>query len=231
MSPIRVPLFLKLQREYASVSDAGVSSRLLHARPGSLCTRPGDRHRTAQLPTAIGLGTHTARFNFSDVAGVDERLWPLPNDAAETGSGGVARPSDLIKVLLAGADASAVVSAVYREAPDAIPTMLDGIRQFMSANRFRSLNKMKSRRSMEFSSVQEGGFAIQHRTQDFNRPSDWLARSMINADQWDTCRSRAQFTSLRQRPCGSAVVAASTSALSRNSSRKMLTSLGASMPN
>lgn len=48
-----------------------------------------------------------------------------------------------------------VVSAIYREGPDVIRTMLDGLRQFMESHRIRSLNELRSRRPLEFSSEED----------------------------------------------------------------------------
>ncbi len=54
-------------------------------------------------------------------------------------SGGVATSEDALKAMIAGADVVMVTSAVYREGPAAIRSMLDGIRRYLEINHHLTL--------------------------------------------------------------------------------------------
>ncbi len=54
-------------------------------------------------------------------------------------SGGVATTEDAIKTMIAGADAVMATSAVYRQGPDMIRQMADGIQRYLEINHYPSL--------------------------------------------------------------------------------------------
>ena len=60
-------------------------------------------------------------------------------------SGGIGSPEDVIKVLLAGADVAMVTSAVYREGPDVIRTLIDGLRVFMEKHHMTSIVELQQK--------------------------------------------------------------------------------------
>jgi dihydroorotate dehydrogenase (fumarate) len=70
-------------------------------------------------------------------------------------SGGISSSSDVIKVLLAGADAAMVTSAIYRSGPDVIRTYLDGLRVFLKQHHLDSVKELRERRPIEFRSEEE----------------------------------------------------------------------------
>jgi dihydroorotate dehydrogenase (fumarate) len=60
--------------------------------------------------------------------------------------GGVSTSSDLIKALLAGADAAMVTSAIYRKGPAVIGCLLQGLTNFMNSRGVVTLEELKSLR-------------------------------------------------------------------------------------
>lgn len=151
---ISVPLFLKLHREYTAVSHlarrlvSGVQGLVLYARDPEIDISLD----SFQLQSNWGLSEPgTISSTMRALLSVYSHCPAMPL----AGNGGIGRPDDVIKTLLAGADAAMVVSAVYREGPDVIRKMLDGLRQFMESHRIRSLNELRSKRPLEFSSEED----------------------------------------------------------------------------
>jgi len=151
---ITVPLFLKLHREYTSVSHlarrlvSGCQGLVLFARDPEIDISLDDCSvQTSWQLSQSGFLSPMIRALMS-VYGSCPSM-PL------VGSGGIGSSQDLIKVLLGGADAAMVCSAVYREGPDVIRKMLDGLTRFMEHNRIRTLNELQAKRPLEFSGEQD----------------------------------------------------------------------------
>ncbi len=151
---ISAPLFLKLHREYTAVSHlarrlvSGVQGLVLYARD-------------PEVDIALDSFKLQSKWGLSESSMISPMLRALMSvyghcpTMALAGNGGIGRPDDVIKTLLAGADAAVVVSAIYREGPDVIRTMLDGLRQFMESHRICSLDELRAKRPMEFSSEED----------------------------------------------------------------------------
>jgi len=60
-------------------------------------------------------------------------------------TGGINTPDDLAKSLLAGADAAQVVSALLRNGPEYLQTLLEGLTSWMNENKFENLAEARSR--------------------------------------------------------------------------------------
>lgn len=151
---ISVPLFLKLHREYTAVSHlarrlvSGVQGLVLYARD-------------PEVDIALDSFKLQSNWGLSEPGTISPTLRALISVYGHcpamplAGNGGIGRPEDVIKTLLAGADVAMVVSAIYREGPDVIRIMLDGLKQFMESHGIRSLNELQSRRPLEFSSEED----------------------------------------------------------------------------
>jgi dihydroorotate dehydrogenase (fumarate) len=61
-------------------------------------------------------------------------------------SGGIRSSEDALKALIAGADAVMVTSEIYREGPDVIRTILDGISRFIQYSRYDSIESLRKSR-------------------------------------------------------------------------------------
>lgn len=151
---IRIPLFVKLDRNFTSIPHlarqllSGASGLVLygHAPTTDICldtmkltsrwrlTRAGDEPELLDMLMRVH-GHCTAM--------------PL------AASGGIGHSDQLIKALLAGADIGMVTSAVYREGPDVIRCMLNGLTRFMESHHLTTLAELRTRRPLEFNDDEE----------------------------------------------------------------------------
>jgi len=69
--------------------------------------------------------------------------------ASLAASGGIHDAAGLIKALLAGADVGMIASALYREGMDQPGVILDGLRAWMEANDYASVEQLKGSMSLE----------------------------------------------------------------------------------
>jgi dihydroorotate dehydrogenase (fumarate) len=60
---------------------------------------------------------------------------------------GIGSAGDVIRALLAGADAAMIASALYRHGVPQLRTLLDGVQQWFEAHEFQSVDQMKGRLS------------------------------------------------------------------------------------
>ena len=61
-------------------------------------------------------------------------------------SGGLSTGEDVIKAMIAGADVAMVTSAIYREGPDAVHSIVCGIEHYLRANHYKSLCEFQDSR-------------------------------------------------------------------------------------
>ena len=153
-SVIEIPLFLKLGRDYTSLSHLAL--RLLSGAQGLvLYGRTPDIDiclDSLQLKTAWGL---TQSGSITEALGSIMRVHGFCPAMPLAATGGIGSPGDVIKVLLAGADVAMVTSAIYREGPDVIRTFIDGLIVFMQRHRMHSLRELQTSRPLEFSCEHE----------------------------------------------------------------------------
>lgn len=95
---------------------------------------------------------HISPFNLSDHG--DYRLslryiGMLHNNikASLIGATGIHTGNDVVKLILSGADAVQVVSAIYLEKPEVITHMIEDIKKFMITNNFKSIDEFKGKLS------------------------------------------------------------------------------------
>lgn len=148
---ITVPVFIKLAPEFTSLGH--LAHRLLSGAQGLvLFGRSPDvdiclddlRLQTSWNLTSSGSIAHTLRC----IMGVHTFCPAMPLAAC----GGIGTPADVIKVLLAGADVAMVTSALYREGPGVIRTMIDGLMHYMEERRWRSIQDIVESRPIDFDS-------------------------------------------------------------------------------
>lgn len=148
---ITIPLFVKLDRNFTSIPHlaaqllSGAQGLVLYGRSPAvdICLDSFKLSSKWKLSRA-GVGTESIE-SLMQVHGFCPAM-------ALAASGGIAHADDLIKVLLAGADVGMVTSAIYREGPDVIRTMLDGLRVFMEKHQMQSLWDLQQKRPLEFNS-------------------------------------------------------------------------------
>lgn len=98
--------------------------------------------------------THIAPYNLSEPG--DYRmalryvgLLHKNVDASLIGATGIHSGADVAKLILAGADAVQIVSAIYLNSPEIITTMLNELRSFMTDNNFSTYDDFKGKLSKD----------------------------------------------------------------------------------
>ncbi len=151
---ITIPLFVKLDRYYTSPSH--LAHRLLSGAQGLvLFGRAPDVDiclDSFQLKTCWGL---TQAGSIVQSLGKIMRIHSYCPAMPLAACGGIGTPSDVIRVLLAGADVAMVTSAVYREGPNVIRTLVDGLRMFMDKHHLKSILELEMKRPIEFDSEEQ----------------------------------------------------------------------------
>lgn len=155
---ISIPLFVKLDREFTSMSH--LAARLLSGTQGLVLFG-----REPQIDIALDDLTIHANWSLTPPGSITSTLASIMRvhsycpAISLAASGGISSASDVIKALLAGADVAMVTSAVYREGPDVIRTYLDGLRVFLERHQIQSVRDLRSQRPIEFSSeAQRSGY-------------------------------------------------------------------------
>lgn len=151
---ITIPLFVKLGRSFTSIPHlacqllSGAQGLVLHGRAPSvdICLD------SLKLASRWSLTSGGEAFDALDTLMQVHGYCPAMPLAA---SGGISHADHLIKAVLAGADVGMVTSVIYREGPDVIRTILDGLIQFMEGHHLKSLRDLQLRRPLQFSDDEE----------------------------------------------------------------------------
>lgn len=151
---ITIPLFVKLGRSFTSIPHlacqllSGAQGLVLHGRAPSIDISLD----SLKLASRWSLTSGGEAFDTLDTLMQVHGYCPAMPLAA---SGGISHANHLIKAVLAGADVGMVTSAIYREGPDVIRTILDGLSQFMESHHMESLRELQRRRPLQFSDDEE----------------------------------------------------------------------------
>jgi dihydroorotate dehydrogenase (fumarate) len=151
---ITIPLFLKLGRDYTSLSHlahhllSGVHGLVLYGRSPNvdICMDSFELKIEWALTDAGAISQSLA-----SIMRIHCYCPAMPLAA----SGGIGSPSDVIRAILAGADVAMVTSALYREGPDVIRTFSDGLIAFMERHRMQSIADLQDKRPLDFDSEQD----------------------------------------------------------------------------
>ncbi|MDA8743904.1 dihydroorotate dehydrogenase-like protein [Rubripirellula amarantea] len=151
---ITIPLFVKLGRNFTSVPHiarqllSGAQGLVLHGRAPALDISL----ETLNLTRQWKLTNSGVQSESLDALMQVHSYCPAMPLAA---SGGIGHADDLVKALLAGADVGMVTSAVYREGPDVIRTLLERLVEFMERRQMKTLRDLQVQRPLEFNSDEE----------------------------------------------------------------------------
>jgi dihydroorotate dehydrogenase (fumarate) len=145
----KIPLFLKLGRDYSSISHLSrrlrpvVQGLVLFGRSPAVDIQLD----SLQLTSSWGL---TAPGSITNSLESIMRVHAYCPEMSLAASGGIGSSCDLIKVLLAGADVAMVTSAIYRDGPTAIGTLIEGLIHFMEKHQMQSLADLRDKRPCVF---------------------------------------------------------------------------------
>jgi len=148
-SSISIPLFLKLGRNYTSISGL---ARRLHPHVSGLVLF-GHSPRTDIDLDNLHLTSSWALTHPGSIARSLETIMRVHEYCPKmslAASGGIACSGDLIKVLLAGAHAGMITSAVYRDGPTVIGNLLEGLIRFMETHQRQSLTELQANNPLCF---------------------------------------------------------------------------------
>lgn len=179
----RIPLFLKLGRDYTSLCH--LSRRLLSGAQGLvLYGRTPDVDiclDSFQLKTSWGL-THSGEIvhSLGSIMRIHSYCPAMPLAVC----GGIDSPADVIKVLLAGADVAMVTSAVYREGPSVIRTFIDGLSLFLDQHHMQTIQDLQTKRPLEFGSEQERRDYIAALSSRFEPDQGCPDAHTLHGDRW-----------------------------------------------
>jgi dihydroorotate dehydrogenase (fumarate) len=180
---ISIPLFLKLGRDYTRLSH--LAQRLLSGAQGLVLYSRAPQVDicldSLQLKPMWGL---TPAGSITDSLESIMRVHGYCPAMPLAAGGGIGSPGDMIKALLAGADAAVVTSAIYREGPDVIRTLNDGLMVFMQQHRMLSIHDLQLRRPLEFSTEQERYEYVQALTSRLGANAILSNQPVLHGDRW-----------------------------------------------
>jgi dihydroorotate dehydrogenase (fumarate) len=99
-------------------------------------------------------------------------------------SGGIGHADHLIKALLSGADAAMVTSAIYREGPDAIRSMLDGLTRFMESHHMQSMIDLQTKRPLDLTNEEDRTAYITALSAHLDATETAVTAHVVHGDQW-----------------------------------------------
>lgn len=180
---IRIPLIVKLGRNFTSIPHmarqmlSGVSGMVLHARAPTvdLCLD------TLKLTSRWRLTRSEEEPESLDMLMRVHAYCPAMPLAA---SGGIGHADHLIKALASGADVAMITSAIYREGPDVIRNMLDGLTRFMESHHLQSMLDLQTQRPLQFSSAEERAAYISALNSRVDTTQTQPSNAALHADRW-----------------------------------------------
>tara|TARA_R110002049_G_scaffold50370_3_gene143104 strand:+ start:145822 stop:146865 length:1044 start_codon:yes stop_codon:yes gene_type:complete len=150
---INIPIAVKLNQQFTNLSS--IAHKLQNAGADGLVLFTHMPH----WDVCIERMHWTIRWELSPVDSIGRILEGIVRtrtgglDLSIAASGGVRSSEDAIKSMIAGADAAMVTSEIYREGPNAVHRIVEGIRWYLDTSPFRSLQELKSARpSVDFTS-------------------------------------------------------------------------------
>ncbi|WP_372897247.1 dihydroorotate dehydrogenase [Stieleria sp.] len=180
---IKIPLFVKLHRSYTRLSQ--LSCRLLSGAQGLILF--------GRLPdTDISLDTFELKseWTLTEPGTVSKIIGPVMQVHSYcpgmplAACGGIGTSIDVVKALLAGADVAMVTSAVCREGPTVVRTLIDGLRNFMERHHMKSLDDLFENRPLEFDSESQRNDYLKGLTARFDPAEVRSNVSRLHGDRW-----------------------------------------------
>ncbi|SMP42759.1 dihydroorotate dehydrogenase (fumarate) [Neorhodopirellula lusitana] len=180
---IQIPLFVKLGRNFTSIPHiarqllSGASGMVLYGRGPTvdLCLD------TLKLASRWRLTRGEEEPESLDMLMQVHGYCPAMPLAA---SGGIGHADHLIKALLSGADVGMITSAIYREGPDVIRNMLDGLTRFMESHHMQTLTDLQMQRPIQFNSSEERTAYITALTAHLGTTEHQFNTPTLHADRW-----------------------------------------------
>ena len=180
---ISIPLFLKLGRDYTSVSH--LARRLLNKADGLVLFG-----YAPEVDISMETLQVESRWGLTEPGSVARSIEPIMRlhsvcpEMALAAGGGIGSADDVAKVLLAGADVAMITSAVYRDGPDVIASFLDSLRLFMQRHDMNSFADLKARRPALFDNEKDRAGYIDSLTTPPVPDTIRSANRVLHCDRW-----------------------------------------------
>ncbi|MEM9644794.1 MAG: dihydroorotate dehydrogenase, partial [Planctomycetota bacterium] len=180
---IRIPLFVKLSRNLTSIPH--VARQLLSGASGMVLFG-----RAPTVDLCLDTLQVASRWRLTRPDEEPESLGTLMSVHSQcpamplAASGRIGNADQLIKALMAGADVAMVTSAVYREGPDVIRSLLDGLMRFMESHHMTTMRDLQTRRPLQFSSEEERAAYIDALAAHLHDADKAVASRALHADRW-----------------------------------------------
>lgn len=182
-SAIGIPLFVKLGTGHTNVPAlaqrlmSGTQALVMFGRTPDLdiCLD------SFKLRSHWGLSQPGTVTNYLDTVMQVHAACPAISLAV---SGGVGHADDVLKAILAGADVTMVTSILYREGPDAIRAMIDGVVVFMEKHGCKCLRDLHLKRPLEFDSDEERTVYMTALSARLHESESRVVEPMIHGDRW-----------------------------------------------
>lgn len=174
---LTIPFFLKLGRNFTSISH--LASRLHAGMQGLVLFG-----RSPETDIELDSLQLSNRWGLTEAGSFTQSLLPIMQVRARcpelsiAASGGISSAGDVAKALLAGANVAMVTSAVYRDGPDMIGLMINGLVNFMEQRGIESVEQLKSHSS----ALRDANVSV---------PNDHYAMAPTLADSSSTAVQRA----------------------------------------
>ncbi len=141
-SSIGIPLVVKLTRNFTSIND--LASRLQPHIDGLVLYG-----RSPVVDIELDSLKRSFRWDFTEPGSIVRSLESIMNlhrhlpEISVAACGGIGSSIDLIKVLLSGADAAMVTSAVYRDGVNVVNSIIQGLVHFMECHDMKSVAELQ----------------------------------------------------------------------------------------
>lgn len=180
---ITIPLFVKLGRNFTSIPN--IACQLLSGAQGLILNG-----RAPTVDISLDSLKLAIRWTLTSGEGPCETLDTLMHVHSccpampLACSGGIVHADHLIKALLAGAGVGMMTSSIYREGPDVIRSVIDGLTRFMESHHMQSIRDLQVQRPLEFNNAEERSAYIAALTAHLDATDAQLSGPTLHGDRW-----------------------------------------------
>ena len=180
---LEIPLFMKLGRDYTSVSH--LVRQLQWAAQGVVLFG-----QSPEVDISLDSFQVTNRWGLSHPGSISNSLAEIMcvrdfcPEMSLAASGGIGSSSDLIKALLVGADVAMITSAIYRDGPTVIGTLLEGLIKFMESHKLMNLADLKTKRRLMFEADQDRFGYFKSTASQFESALVRCTNRVMESDPW-----------------------------------------------
>lgn len=153
---LKIPVIMKLSRQFTNL--VGLANQIQHNDGNGIVLfnrpyTPDINVKSMEFVPGPVLSEHSVFNEVLRWTGIIDGIVPRIDIA---GSGGIHHGHDIVKLLLVGAKATEVCSAIYKEGPDVITDMLVHLTDWMKANNYQRIEDFRGK--MNFANFQDENY-------------------------------------------------------------------------